>query len=125
MAILGSRLDTSYVQASDVAIAPAFAFANVSAGQTDSSLVAAVTGKKIRVLSVVCVAGATATNITFNTKPGGSGVAISMLFANGINSGFCLPFSPVGWFDTGVGEGLTVTTGAGAATGVQVVYIAL
>ena len=99
------------------------AFANVAASQTDSSIVAAVSGKVIRVLAVVAVAGGTATNLTFNTKPAGAGTAISPLFANGINGGEVLPFNPSGWFETASGEGLTVTTGAGSTTGILVVYM--
>lgn len=101
---------------------PKFAVANVTASQTDSSVVAAVTGKKIRVLSLVTRAGATATVITFNSKPAGAGVAISAAFANGINDGVVLPFSAEGWFETVAGEALTCTTGAGSTTGIQVVY---
>lgn len=99
------------------------AFANVAASQTDSSIVAAVAGKVIRVLAVVAVAGGTATNLTFNTKPSGAGTAISPLFANGINGGEVLPFNPSGWFQTNSGEGLTVTTGAGSTTGILVTYV--
>lgn len=96
--------------------------ANIAASQTDAALVAAVAGKIIRVCAVVFVAGATATDATFNTKPAGAGTAISCLFANAANGGAVLPFSDEGWFDTNVGEGLSLTTGAGSTTGVQIVY---
>ena len=99
------------------------AFANVAAGTTDGDIVTAVAGKKIRVVSAACVAGATATTLTFNTKPAGAGSAISALFANGANGGEVLGYNPKGWFDTTVSEGLTVTTGAGATTGVHVTYV--
>ncbi len=99
------------------------AIANVAQSQTDSSIIAAVAGKKIRVTAVVAVAGGTATNLTFNSKPAGAGVAISPLFANGINGGEVLPFNPQGWFETVSGEGLTVTTGAGSTTGILVTYV--
>lgn len=98
------------------------AFANIAASQTDSAVVAAVTGKIIRVLAVAFVAGGTATNATFNTKPGGAGTAISCLFANAANGGAVLPHNPYGWFETASGEGLSLTTGAGSTTGVLVVY---
>lgn len=123
MPTLGSRLDSDYILTADTAVAPAVAFANVSASQTDSSIVSGVTGKKLRVLAVALLAGGTATNITFNTKPSGSGTAISMQFQNGANGGAVLPFNPVGWFQTSSGDGLTVTTGSGATTGVHVVYM--
>lgn len=95
-----------------------YAFANVAASATASSIVAAVAGKKIRVLSLAFVCGATATNATFNS----AGAAISALFANAANGGAILPLNPLGWFETVEGEALTLTTGTGSTTGVQVVY---
>jgi hypothetical protein len=99
------------------------AFANVAASQTDSSLVAAVSGKIIEVLAVLGVAGGTATNLTFNSKGAGAGTAISPALANGANGGEVAPFNIAGWFETAIGEALTVTTGAGATTGIIVIYI--
>lgn len=96
--------------------------ANVAASQTDSSVVAAAAGKRVTVESVALLAGGTATNVTFNSKGSGAGVAISALFACGINGGIVLPHNPKGWFETVAGEALTVTTGAGATTGIQVQY---
>lgn len=93
-------------------------FANIAAAQTDSSVIAAVTGKKIRVHAIAFVTGGTATTITMNS---GSS-AISCLFANGINGGAVLPYNPNGWFETAAGAALTATTGAGATTGIQVQY---
>ncbi len=100
------------------------AFANVAASQTDSSLVAAVSGTSIKVLGVVAQAGGTATTIVFNTKPSGAGTAISATFQNGINGSVVLPETENGdgWFETNVGEGLSCTTGAGSTTGVQIIY---
>lgn len=98
--------------------------ANVAASQTDSVIVAAVPNKKIRVLSLAFVCGGTGTNATFNTKGSGAGVAISALFANAANGGAVLGHNPLGWFaETGVGEALTLTTGAGSATGLNLVYV--
>lgn len=99
------------------------AFANVAASQTDSSIVTAVAARKIRVIFWDAVCGATATNLTFNTKSASSGVAISQLYANGANGGEVENVNPYGWFETNLGEGLTVTTGAGSTTGIKVGYI--
>lgn len=99
------------------------AFVNVAASQTDSSVIAAVASKKLRILAAVAVAGGTATNLTFNSKGAGAGTAISPLLANGVNGGEILPPNPYGWFETNSGEALTVTTGAGASTGILVVYV--
>lgn len=118
-----AKLATDAIQNGLTALTPKFAFANVAASTTDGNIVTAVASKKIRVLAVAAVAGATATNLTFNSKPGGAGAAISPLFANAANGGEILPFSPVGWFETVSGEGLAVTTGAGSTTGILVTYV--
>lgn len=96
--------------------------ANIAAGQTDAALVTAVASSPIVVLGLVLVAGATATTVVFNTKPSGSGSAISAVFALPISGSLVLPVSEIGWFTTLIGAGLTVTTGAGATTGIQIVY---
>lgn len=101
------------------------AFANVTASSTDSSIIAAVSGKSIVVVQLAMVSGATATNVTFNSKPSGAGSAISPLFANGANGGAVLNYNQQGWFKTSPGEGLTVTTGSGSTTGILVGYITI
>jgi hypothetical protein len=99
------------------------AFANVAASQTDNALVAAVSGRAIRVKSLVILAGATATDVTFNSKHGSdAGVAVSPLFAAGVRTPVVLQHEPLGWFQTKAGEALTVTTGAGSAVGIDVVF---
>lgn len=96
---------------------------NVAASQTDTSLVAAITGKKIRVLAVVINQGdTTPSTVVFNSKGSGAGTAKSPTFKAAANGGFVIPFSPEGWFETNAGEGLTVSTGSGSTTGILVVY---
>jgi hypothetical protein len=118
-----AKLATDAIMNNLTALTPKYAKANVTASQTDSNIVSAVSTKKIRVLALYAVAGATATTLTFNSKPGGAGTAISALFANAANGGEILPFNPVGWFETAASEGLTATTGAGSTTGIGVVYV--
>jgi hypothetical protein len=100
-----------------------YAKSDVAASATDSSLVAAVTGKRIVVIQAVWVTGTTATTVVFNSKGSGAGTAISGTFSNDINGGVVLPFSQSGWFETNVGEALTCTTGAGSTTGITLTYI--
>lgn len=104
---------------------PKYAFANVAASQTDSSIIAAPSSsdRRFRILSVAFVTGATATNVTFNSKGSGAGVAISCAFQNAANGGAVLNFNEAGWFETSKGEALTATTGAGSTTGIQVTYV--
>lgn len=73
-------------------------------------------------LALAFMCGATATDATFNSKGSGSGTAVSPLFANAANGGAVLPFHERGWFETELGEALTLTTGSGATTGVLVTY---
>src|SRR5258707_14728020 len=98
------------------------AFVNVAASQTDNALVPAVANRAIRVKSLVLMPGATATDITFNSKPTGAGSAISPTFAGGVRTTVVLPHEPLGWFQTKAGEGLTVTSGAGSTVGIIVVF---
>lgn len=99
------------------------AWANVAASATDSSLVSAVPGKKLRVLAVVINQGdTTASTVVFNSKGSGAGTAISPTLKAAANGGFVVPFNKEGWWETASGEGLTVSTGAGSTTGIVVVY---
>lgn len=118
-----ARLQSSIIYDGAIALTPKFAFANIAASTTDGAIIAAVATKKIRVLSWIAVAAATATNITFTSKPAGAGAAKSALFALGANNGAAQGFSPVGHFETVAGEGLSGTTGAGSTVGLQVSYI--
>ena len=91
------------------------AFDTVSASSTDSSLVAAVSGHRIRVLGMGVSCGGTASTFQFES---GTSTAISPVFNNSI----VLPLNESGWFETNAGEALTVTTGAGSATAIIIVY---
>lgn len=101
-----------------------WAQSNVEPNQTAATLVEAVPGKKIRVLALAMACGETATSSIFMSKPAaGASTPISCPFANAANGGAVLNFNPAGWFETGPGEALAVTTGAGSDTGYQIVYI--
>lgn len=93
-------VDSNAITAGGVVLTPKFA-AIAAATSGNNTLVAAVTGKKIRVLSLMLVAGA-AGNIYFTTAAGGT-----VIFGGSTNTinlpangGFVLPFSSVGWFET-------------------------
>jgi hypothetical protein len=100
-----------------------FAFANVAASQTDANIITAVASRVLLVLEFRLQVGATATTVVFNSKPAGGGTPISESFALPANGNARHGFSPVGHFKTTVGQGLTVTTGAGSTTGIGVVYV--
>lgn len=98
-------------------------FANISSSTTDGALISAVSGKALTIVSAFLVAGATATNVTFNSKGSGAGTAITCLIANGANGGAVLNYNEQGWFNTNTGEGLTCTTGGGSTVGIQLCYL--
>ena len=78
-------------------------FAAIDAASSgDNTLVAAVTGKKIRVLSVFYVVANTVTT-RFESGAGGTALTGQMVHASAGDT-LVLPFSPCGWFETAAGS---------------------
>lgn len=104
------KLATDAIQNGLVALTPKFA-AIAAATSGNNSLVALVSSKKIRVLSLMLFAGA-AGDIYFTSNSGGTvifgGSANKIKLA--ANQGFVLDFSPVGWMETASGEALFLNT---------------
>ena len=99
------------------------AYDSVAASQTDSNVVTAITGKKIRVVAFIINQGdTTPSTVTFNSKGSGAGTAIFPALKAAANGTIAVPDCASGWFQTNVGEALTVTTGAGSTTGINVIY---
>lgn len=95
---------------------------NIAASGTDVVVIPAVTDKRIIVTGAFFMAGATATNLTFNTKGASAGTAISPLCACGSNGGANMSLDGQTLFETNIGESLTATTGSGSTIGILVVY---
>ena len=105
------------------ALVPKFA-AIAAATANDNTLVAAVTGKKIRVLALAVIAGA-AGNIYFQSAAAGT-----VLFGGSTNTinlpangGFVLPFNPLGWFETVAGELLNMNASSTGPFSGGLVYV--
>jgi predicted aconitase with swiveling domain len=95
------------------------AFDNVAASATDSVLVAAATGLKIRVLTFLINHGSTtASTVVFNS----ASAAKTPKFLGVPNGVIGASNDRAGLFETNKGEALTVTTGAGSTTGIMVTY---
>jgi hypothetical protein len=91
------------------------------ASSGDNTLVAAVTGKKIRVLALSATMTGTAVTIRFESGAGGTALTGQM----GPTAGqtITLPFNPVGWFETAAATLLNMElSGAQSVDGV-LVYI--
>lgn len=105
----------------DVSCQPKFASIS-AAGSGDNTLVAAVTGKRIRVLSMhLTMSG---TTVTWAVQSGAAGTALTGTMgpiAQGVT--VVWPFSPLGHFQTAAGVLLNLSlSGAQAVTG-SLVYI--
>ena len=91
---------------------------DVEASADSTELVAAVTGQRVRVLGAGISCGGTASTVQFEAD----GTGISAIFNNSIVLPPIPPGSGFGWFETGAGEALDVSTGSGSTTGIQVIY---
>lgn len=82
--------------------------------------VAAVNGKSIVVMAMLCLTAGTATELTLKS----ASTAISPPLSNGANGGEVLPWGPrCGWVKTVAGEALNITAGTGASSGLLILYI--
>lgn len=88
--------ESNQMMAGGTVVTPKFAVID-GATSGDNTLVAAVTAKKVRVLALFLVAAGTV-NVRFESGAGGTALTGQMnLIAN---TGFSLPYNPVGWFET-------------------------
>ena len=83
--------------------------ASVDAAAVDNTLVAAVTGKKIRVLSLFLVASGA---VTVAFESGLSGTALTGQMSVGANGNIVMPFNPEGWFETAAAALLNMELGS-------------
>lgn len=92
-----------------------------TASSGDSSVVAAVTGRKIRVLSLqfLCTSAVT---VGFESNNAGGDTALTGVMAFPDNGGMVLPHNPFGWFETVAGEALHITLGGAVQVSGSLVY---
>lgn len=88
--------ETSTVYNGTTALTPKFAAID-AATSGNNTLVAAVSSKKIRVLALFLVSAGT---VNARFESGADGTALSGQMNLVANSGFVLPYNPVGWFET-------------------------
>lgn len=109
--------DTSVIYSGTTALTPKFAAITASASGS-TSVVASVSGKKIRVISYVVVANA-AVNIKF-TATSGDKTGLLYLSANGGVSG---AYAPTGHFETSTTEALNINLSTAVAVGGHLTYV--
>jgi len=100
-------------------ITPKFAAISCSSSG-NNTIVAAVTGKKIRVLAYVIVHTLA---VTAKFKSSTAGTDLTGAMPAGINGTVQAPFCPVGYFETASGEALTLVLGGAVAVGGHITYV--
>jgi len=86
----------------------------------DNSIVAAVAGKKIRVVSGFAIGAGT---VTARFESGASGTALTGQMSIAVNTGFVLPYNPAGWFETAVGAALNLELSAAVSVDGSLSYV--
>lgn len=115
------ELSTSSIAVTDaVHCLPKFV-AVAAAGNGDNTLVAAVTGKKIRVLAGHLTMTGTAVTIRFESAASGTALTGQMTPLQGTS--ISLPFCPLGHFETIAGQLLNLELGGAQAVAGWIVYI--
>jgi hypothetical protein len=110
--------DSSVLLNGKTALTPKFA-AIAASSSGDNSIVALVSAKKIRVLAYKLVAnGAVNAKWRSNTT---DKTGLSYMAAAG--DGEVLPYNPLGWFETAVGEALQLNLSAALAVGGHLTYV--
>ena len=92
-----------------------------AASSGNNTLVAAVTGKKIRVLAFAITMTGTAVTIRFEDGAGGTALTGQMQPTQGQT--VTLPFNPVGWFETSAATLLNLELGGAQSVDGVLVYI--
>lgn len=115
--------ETGTIYSGTTALTPKFA-AIAAASSGNNTLLAAVASKKIRVLQMMVMAAGTV-NIYFTSGAGGT-----VIFGGSTNkinlvasTGFVLPYSPVGWFETGSNTLLNANLSAAVAISGGFTYV--
>ncbi len=115
--IVSSPAETSSVYNGATALTPKFAKIDLAATGT---LVAAVAGKKIRVLALQ-MAAAGAVTVQAKSAAGGTALTGAISLATGV--AHVLPFNPVGWFETVAAELLELALGGAVQVSGSLVYV--
>lgn len=82
------------------------------------NLVAAVAGKRIRLLGAVLIAGAAGATFAVQTKPAGAGTNLIPPVTMAANAYMVWNLGGIGWTETAVGQALYCNLSAGALKGV-------
>lgn len=116
---VNAALRTDVMQDGNTQLTPKFAVINV-AGSGDNTLIAAVVGKKIRVIGGLLIA-AGAVSVRFESAA--AGTALTGIMPLIANVGFQIPHIPVGNFETAVNTLLNLELSAAESVDGWLVYV--
>lgn len=116
---IGAADTTDAIMNGLTALTPKFAIID-AATSGDNTLVAAVSSKKIRVVSLFLVSAGT---VTVRFESGAGGTALSGQMNLVANTGFVLPYNPVGWFETAATTLLNMELSAAISCDGSLVYV--
>jgi hypothetical protein len=91
-----------------------------ASGSGNNTLVAAVPGSRIRVLSIWIIA---AGSVTVQFQDGAGGTNLSGAVPLNTNTGFVLPLNEHGWFQTTAGNLLNASLGSAVAIAGSLSYV--
>ena len=112
--------ETSTVYQGTTARTPVFV-AVAAASSGDNTIVAAAgASNKIRVLAVQLISNGT---VNAKWQSGAAGTDLTGLAYLVANSGYVLPYNPVGWFETAANTLLNLNLSGAVAVGGSIVYI--
>ncbi len=86
----------------------------------DNTIVAAVTGSKIRVTSLFLVSAGT---VTVRFESAASGTALTGQMTTAVNNIIVLPYNPAGWFETVVSELLNLELSGNVSVDGALTYV--
>lgn len=91
-----------------------------AAANGNNTVVAAVTGRKIRVLAFVLVAAGT---VTTRFESAADGTALTGQMTMAVNSVISVPYNPAGWFETAAAQLLNLELSAGVSVDGMLTYV--
>lgn len=116
---IGVAIQTDVILSDTTALTPKFAVID-HATSGDNTIVSAVASKKIRVLACFLVASG---SVNARFESGASGTALTGQMNLTTNSGFVLPFNPVGWFETASNTLLNLELSGAVSVDGSIVYV--
>lgn len=112
-------LDTDTIRSGTTALTPKFAVID-AATSGDNTIIAANATKKLRVVSAFLIAAGT---VTVRFEGGAGGTALTGQMNLVANTGFVLPFNPVGWFETAANTLLNLELSGAVSVDGSVTYV--